>query len=115
MTLPTCEYSTDRGISAWRTHRERMHEQDPSAIHGPHVSLAHCSVVGRAVRGDLWAQCFSMAGLFVVTSFILFGVVFSAAFVMASRLQKPNEPSSPFAGEDPPEQIIVPIEIFPKT
>ncbi|HIF33649.1 MAG TPA: hypothetical protein EYG57_05725 [Planctomycetes bacterium] len=72
-------------------------------------------VVGRAVRGDLWAQCFSMAGLFVVTSFILFGVVFSAAFVMASRLQKPNEPSSPFAGEDPPEQIIVPIEIFPKT
>jgi vacuolar-type H+-ATPase subunit I/STV1 len=72
-------------------------------------------VIGRAVRGDLWAQSFSMAVLFIVVAFILFCMAFSVAFVVASIFHKPNQASSPFAGEDPPDQVMVPIEIFPKT
>lgn len=72
-------------------------------------------VVARAVRGEVWAQGVSFAFLFIAILFYLFAKTYAATYMITSRTPKVAPPTSPFAGEDPPEQIMVPVEQFPKT
>ena len=72
-------------------------------------------VIARAVRGEIWAMAFSLSLLFVGLAFVLFTLVYAMAFVINVRSPRVIPPTSPFAGENPPEQIMVPVEQFPKT
>jgi hypothetical protein len=78
--------------------------------------LGGCSwVVARAIRGERWAQGSALAMLFLAMVFLLYAIAYAAAYVVASRAPKVTPPTSPFAGQDPPEQVMVPVEQFPKT
>jgi hypothetical protein len=71
-------------------------------------------ILSRAYAGEVWAQGITMALAYLATMFAFYAVTFATAFVVAASTPRTELPSSPFAGEAPPDQIMVPIDSFPK-
>ena len=77
------------------------------------AALAVLSIaVSGAIGGNRWAQGMTLGVAFLGLVFSLFSLIFAMAFVASSRHKAVQATSSPFAGQDPPDQVMVPIENF---
>lgn len=71
-------------------------------------------VVSSAIRGNEVARGVAMGLLFIALALLSYAIVYGLVYVLAVRRPETSAPTSPFAGEDPPEQVMVPVEQFPK-
>ena len=72
-----------------------------------------CLVAMFAVRGQYWAIAITVPVLALALTFLIYGLVFAGAFLLAStlRLLRPSPSrTSPFATQAPPPQLVPPEE-----
>jgi hypothetical protein len=70
-----------------------------------------CLIVAQACRGQAWAIGFSLAVAYLALAFVVYGVLFGLAYLLAAlrgRARTRVGVSSPFATSEPPPQIIPP-------
>ncbi|MHB0960947.1 MAG: hypothetical protein ACYC0X_33725 [Pirellulaceae bacterium] len=68
-------------------------------------------IVAQAVDGHAWAIGVSLAGASLLLSFLVYGILFVLAYLLATILgwiRSPVAVSTPFATLEPPPQIIPP-------
>jgi len=70
-------------------------------------------MLGCAVNGQGWARGVSVAIIGAAGTFAVYAVLFAIAwsFVEGRALLVKPRPQSPFAGDDPPKQIIPPVDM----
>lgn len=77
------------------------------------ISAFFFLVVNFAIAGHTWAYCAATAIVVFALAFMFYGLMFLFAFWMTriTRLARPKpKPSSPFATDTLPPQIIPPVD-----
>jgi len=75
------------------------------------VVAAFAWIASLAVRGSIWAVAVCVAAGSVPAMFLLYAIVFAAAFMMARALERRRVPphgDTPFATATPPPQLVPP-------
>jgi hypothetical protein len=73
-------------------------------------------VVNFAIAGQTWAYCAATAIVFLMLAFVFYGIMFFFAFwlTQVTRFAQPKpKPTSPFATDSLPPQIIAPVDRDP--
>jgi hypothetical protein len=71
-----------------------------------------CVVLGYAIDGQLWARGVSVGVISAVAAFGMYALLFAIAwfFVEGRAMLQHTPPQSPFVSDEPPKQVLPPVD-----